>query len=95
MAETGQARSSIYGCEVYFTTDEELRKDTKPKQPTAVAGQDERLPQLLKLVAGRDDVDNFYYKPRTTFSMLQKYGKGIIGSSACIAGIPKRSTTAR
>ena len=40
----------------------------------------------MKLVS-ESHVDNFYYKPRTTFSMLQKYGRGIIGSSACIAGI--------
>ena len=29
--ETGKRVKPIYGCEVYFTTDEELRKDTKPK----------------------------------------------------------------
>ena len=29
--ETGKRVKPIYGCEVYFTTDEELRKDVKPK----------------------------------------------------------------
>ena len=29
--ETGKKVKPIYGCEVYFTTDEELRKDVKPK----------------------------------------------------------------
>ena len=87
-AETGKRVKPIYGCEVYFTTDEELRKDTKPKlyHLLLLAKTNEGYHNLVKLVS-ESHVDNFYYKPRTTFSMLQKYGKGIIGSSACIAGI--------
>ena len=86
--ETGKRVKPIYGCEVYFTTDEELRKDTKPKlfHLLLLAKTNEGYHNLVKLVS-ESHVDNFYYKPRTTFSMLQKYGKGIIGSSACIAGI--------
>ena len=89
--ETGKRVKPIFGCEVYFTTDEELRKDTKPKlyHLLLLAKNNEGYHNLLKLVS-ESHVDNFYYKPRTTFSMLQKYGHGIIGSSACIAGvIPK------
>ena len=87
-AETGKRVKPIYGCEVYFTTDEELRKDVKPKlyHLLLLAKTNEGYHNLVKLVS-ESHVDNFYYKPRTTFSMLQKYGKGIIGSSACIAGI--------
>ncbi|MEQ3362907.1 DNA polymerase III subunit alpha [Raoultibacter massiliensis] len=87
-AETGVRVKPIYGCEVYFTTDEELRKDTKPKlyHLLLLAKTNEGYHNLVRLVS-ESHVDNFYYKPRTTFSMLQKYGKGIIGSSACIAGI--------
>lgn len=86
--ETGRRVKPIYGCEIYFTTDEELRKDVKPKlyHLLLLAKTNEGYHNLLKLVS-ESHVDNFYYKPRTTFSMLQKYGKGIIGSSACIAGI--------
>ena len=86
--ETGKKVKPIYGCEVYFTTDEELRKDVKPKlyHLLLLAKTNEGYHNLLNLVS-ESHVDNFYYKPRTTFSMLQKYGKGIIGSSACIAGI--------
>ena len=87
-AETGKRVKPIYGCEVYFTVDEELRKDVKPKlyHLLLLAKTNEGYHNLLKLVS-ESHVDNFYYKPRTTFSMLQKYGHGIIGSSACIAGI--------
>ena len=86
--ETGKKVKPIYGCEVYFTTDEELRKDVKPRlyHLLLLAKTNEGYHNLLNLVS-ESHVDNFYYKPRTTFSMLQKYGKGIIGSSACIAGI--------
>ncbi len=86
--ETGKRVKPIFGCEVYFTTDESLRKDVKPRlyHLLLLAKNNEGYHNLLKLVS-ESHVDNFYYKPRTTFSMLQKYGHGIIGSSACIAGI--------
>ncbi|MBQ3106744.1 MAG: DNA polymerase III subunit alpha, partial [Eggerthellaceae bacterium] len=86
--ETGVRVKPIFGCEVYFTTDEELRTDVKPKlyHLLLLAKTNEGYHNLVKLVS-ESHVDNFYYKPRTTFSMLQRYGKGIIGSSACIAGI--------
>lgn len=89
--ETGFRVKPIFGCEVYFTVDESLRTDTKPKlyHLLLLAKTNEGYHNLLKLVS-ESHVDNFYYKPRTTFSMLQKYGKGLIGSSACLGGvIPK------
>ena len=89
--ETGKKVKPIYGCEVYFTTDDELRRDGKPAlyHLLLLAKNNEGYVNLMKLVS-ESHVDNFYYKPRTTFAMLQKYGKGIIGSSACIAGlVPK------
>ena len=92
--ETGKRVKPIYGCEVYFTTDEELKRDGKPKlyHLLLLAKTNEGYHNLVKLVS-ESHVDNFYYKPRTTFSMLQKYGKGIIGSSACIAGIIRSCST--
>ncbi|HIS39909.1 MAG TPA: DNA polymerase III subunit alpha, partial [Candidatus Aphodovivens avistercoris] len=86
--ETGVRVKPIFGCEVYFTTDEELKKDGKPRlyHLLLLAKTNEGYHNLVKLVS-QSHVDNFYYKPRTTFSMLQKYGHGIIGASACIAGI--------
>lgn len=86
--ETGIRVKPIYGCEVYFTVDEDLKRDSKPKlyHLLLLSKTNEGYHNLVKLVS-QSHVDNFYYKPRTTFSMLQKYGKGIIGSSACIAGI--------
>ena len=90
-AETGKEVKPIYGCEVYFTTDDTLSKDIKPKlyHMVLLAKNNEGYHNLLKLVS-ESHVDNFYYKPRTTFKQLQKYGKGIIGTSACVAGIIPR-----
>ena len=78
----------IYGCEVYFTTDDTLARDGKPRlyHLLLLAKTNEGYHNMLKLVS-ESHVDNFYYKPRTTYAQLQKYGHGVIGSSACIAGI--------
>ncbi len=86
--ETGVAVKPIYGCEIYFTTDEELRTDVRPKlyHLLLLAKTTEGYHNLLKLVS-ESNVDNAYYKPRTTLSQLRKYGHGLIGTSACIAGI--------
>ena len=90
-AKTGKKVKPIYGCEVYFTTDDTLARDGKPKlyHLLLLAKTNEGYHNLLKLVS-ESHIDNFYYKPRTTYAQLQKYGHGIIGSSACIAGIIPR-----
>ncbi len=89
--ETGVRVKPIYGCEVYFTTDDELRTDTKPKlyHLLLLAKNNEGYHNLVKLVS-ESHVENFYYKPRTTFDMLQRYGEGLIGTSACVAGLLPR-----
>ena len=89
--ETGKKVKPIYGCEVYFTTDDELRRNGKPPlyHLLLLAKNNKGYVNLMKLVS-ESHVDNFYYKPRTTFAMLQKYGKGIIGASACLAGVIPR-----
>ncbi len=87
-AETGKKVKPIYGCEVYFTPDEDLSKDGRPKlfHLLLLAKTTEGYHNLLRLVT-ESHVDNYYYKPRTTLSQLKKYGHGIIATSACIAGI--------
>jgi DNA polymerase-3 subunit alpha len=86
--ETGKKVKPLYGCEGYFTTDEELRRDVRPRlyHILLIAKTNEGYHNLIKLVS-ESHVDNFYYKPRITYSMLQKYGHGIIATSACVAGI--------
>jgi DNA polymerase III subunit alpha len=87
-AKRGIEVKPIYGCEVYFTEDETLAKDGRVKlnHLLLLAKNNTGYKNLIKLVS-ESHVDNFYRKPRTTLPMLRKYGEGIIGSSACIAGI--------
>ena len=86
--ETGKRVKPIYGCEIYFTDDEDLKKDMSAKfyHMILLAKNNTGYHNMLKLVS-ESHVDNFYRRPRTTFSMLQKYCDGVIGTSACIAGI--------
>lgn len=87
-AETGKTVKPIFGCEIYFTDDEELKKDMSAKfyHMILLAKNNVGYHNLLKLVS-KSHVDNFYRRPRTTFSMLKQYGEGLIATSACIAGI--------
>ena len=88
--ETGKWVKPIFGCEIYFTTDSELKKQKqKLHHMILLAKNNTGYHNLLKLVS-ESHVDNFYYRPRTTFEMLQKYSEGIIATSACIAGIIPR-----
>ena len=86
--ETGKKVKPIYGCEVYFTTDETLARDGKPKlyHLLLLAKTNEGYHNLVRLVS-ESHVDNFYYKPRTTLGMLREYHEGIICQSACVQGI--------
>ncbi|MDR0308565.1 MAG: DNA polymerase III subunit alpha, partial [Coriobacteriales bacterium] len=76
---------------VYFTPDSQLRKDRKPElyHLLLLAKDREGYGNLVKLVS-RAAVEGFYYKPRVTLELLQEYSKGLIGTSACMAGIVPR-----
>ena len=88
--ETGIWVKPIFGCEIYFTTDSELKKQKQRLyHMVLLAKNNTGYHNLLKLVS-ESHVDNFYYRPRTTFAMLEKYSEGIIATSACIAGIVPR-----
>ena len=88
--ETGTWVKPIFGCEIYFTTDSELKKQKqKLHHMILLAKNNKGYHNLIKLVS-ESHVDNFYYRPRTTFEMLEKYSEGIIATSACIAGIIPR-----
>ena len=71
--ETGVRVKPIYGCEIYFTTDSELKREGKPPlyHMILLAKNNTGYHNLVRLVS-KSHVDNFYYKPRTTFEMLQE-----------------------
>lgn len=94
-AETGTWVKPIFGCEIYFTTDSSLKKEGKQKlhHMILLAKNNTGYHNIVKLVS-ESHVDNFYYRPRTTFEMLEKYSEGVIAMSACIAGIIPRCVDA-
>ena len=78
----------IFGCEVYFTPDDELRRDRKPElyHMILLAKTNEGYVNLMQCVS-EAAVNGFYYKPRVTLDNLRRHAEGLICTSACIAGI--------
>ena len=81
----------IFGCEVYFTPDDTLARDRKPElyHMILLAKNQEGYVNLMQTVS-EAAVQGFYYKPRVTLDNLRRHAKGLICSSACIAGIIPR-----
>lgn len=78
----------IIGCEVYVAAASRLTKDGKGGgyyHLVLLAENNEGYQNLIKLVS-YGFIDGFYYKPRVDKELLRKYHKGIIASSACLAG---------
>ena len=78
----------IFGCEVYFTPDDELKRDRKPElyHMILLARNQEGYVNLMQCVS-EAAVQGFYYKPRVSLDNLRRHAKGLIATSACIAGI--------
>lgn len=77
----------IIGMEAYDCEDKSL-KDNDHRECThlvLLAKNAEGMRNLFS-IHNHASVEGFYYKPRTDFTDLKKYGKGIIGMSACVAG---------
>lgn len=64
----------IFGCEVYFTPDSELRRDRKPEyyHMILLAKNETGYVNLMKIVSDAA-TRGFYYKPRVTLEMLQEH----------------------
>ena len=45
------------------------------------------LNNIFKIVSDSHQGDSFYRKPRLDYKLLEKYGEGIIASSACLGGV--------
>ena len=85
-----QGIKPILGCEVYVAPGSRFDKET--------GGGDDRYYHLVLLAENNEGYQNlmkivsvgftegFYYKPRVDKEILRKYHKGIIATSACLAG---------
>ena len=78
----------IIGCEVYVAEGSRFTKEGKGGgyyHLVLLAENNEGYHNLIKLVS-YGFTEGFYYKPRVDKELLRKYSKGIIASSACLAG---------
>lgn len=74
----------IIGCEVYVT-DDRLSNNKKYNHLVLIAKNEVGLKNLLHITTDAQ-LNGFYYKPRTDYSVLKDHGKGLIALSACVAG---------
>ena len=78
----------VIGCEVYVAEGSRFTKEGKGGgyyHLVLLAENNEGYHNLIKLVS-YGFTEGFYYKPRVDKELLRKYSKGIIASSACLAG---------
>ena len=83
----------IIGCEVYVAPKSRFDKvpgpSGKPYHLVLLAKDQEGYHNLLELVS-KGHLEGFYYKPRVDFGLLKAHSKGLIASTACLAGqIPR------
>ena len=73
--------------------DEELSKKAtrnilnRRRHLVLLAQNQKGLNNLFKLISESYRSENFYRYPRIDFDLLEKYGEGIIASSACLGGV--------
>ena len=86
----------IIGCEVYVAEESRFKKEGKGGgyyHLVLLAENNEGYHNLIKLVS-YGFIEGFYYKPRVDKALLRKYSKGLIASSACLAGeVPRNILT--
>ncbi|MDD6194588.1 MAG: DNA polymerase III subunit alpha [Lachnospiraceae bacterium] len=80
----------ILGCEVYVAPGSRFDRETSHGEDryyhlVLLAENNQGYQNLMKLVS-IGFVDGYYYKPRIDMEVLQKYHKGLIALSACLAG---------
>ena len=79
----------IIGCEMYVAPRSRLSKepgiDNKYNHLILLAKDNEGYKNLSKLVS-IGFVEGYYYKPRIDLEMLEKYHKGLVCLSGCLAG---------
>ncbi len=80
----------LLGCEVYVAPNsrfdrERVSGEDRYYHLVLLAEDNEGYGNLMKIVS-KGFVDGFYYRPRVDMEVLEKFHKGIIATSACIAG---------
>jgi len=82
----------IIGIEVYFQI--KFNKDKKSSHLCLFAQNKEGYSNITKIIT-LANANNFYRRPIVDLEMLAKYNKGIIVTTACVAGLPARMVLAK
>ena len=79
----------IIGCEVYVAPrsmkDKDPKYDSSQNHLVLLVKNEEGYRNLIKLVS-MGFTDGFYYKPRVDLNTLRLHSKGLVATSACLAG---------
>lgn len=79
----------ILGCEVYVARrtrhDRQPKLDEDPHHLVLLARDQEGYRNLMRLVT-LAHLEGFYYRPRVDWELLERYHRGLIALSACLAG---------
>ena len=75
----------ICGMEAYVSKDNSVKEKRDSAHLVLLARTQEGLENLLR-IHNNAAIDGFYYVPRTDHEHLKKWGKGIVGLSACVGG---------
>lgn len=79
----------ILGCEVYVARrtrhDRQPKVDDDPHHLVLLARDQEGYRNLVRLVS-LAHLEGFYYRPRVDWELLERYHRGLVALSACLAG---------
>ncbi|MCI9020287.1 MAG: DNA polymerase III subunit alpha [Eubacterium sp.] len=89
-AATAAGIRPILGCEVYVAPNsrfdrEHVSGEDRYYHLVLLAETNEGYGNLIKIVS-KGFLDGYYYRPRVDMEVLRRYHKGIIATSACVAG---------
>ena len=77
----------IIGCELYVDPrGHTLKERTGRSYHLIVLAEDQEGYQNLVKLVSLANTDGFYYRPRVDHDLLSRYSRGLIASSACLAG---------
>lgn len=76
----------IIGSEFYISPEDHITKESKSRYHMILLCQNNKGYENMIKLSSISYLEGFYYKPRISDSLLEKYNEGIICLSACLAG---------
>jgi DNA polymerase III alpha subunit len=76
----------IIGCEMYITQKDDRDEPIRDNFHINIFAKNEQGYKELCTIFTESNINRYYYRPRTHISVLKKYAKNLICSSACMSG---------